>query len=129
MYNIKNELNTNMMRTEMPSLMTSLPDQAIDQLRERATDACKVLKIMSNPDRLLLLCQMMDVARNVSELESLTGIHQPTLSQQLAILRAEDFVETRREGKNIYYMLANPQVSALMHAMYEIFCGPGIVKK
>jgi ArsR family transcriptional regulator len=79
---------------------------------------------MGNPDRLLLLCQMMEIERNVSELEMLTGVSQPTLSQQLAILRTESLVHTRRDGKNIYYTLANPKVSELMHALYQIFCQP-----
>lgn len=102
----------------------SLPEDALEQLRARAVEACNVLKIMGNPDRLLLLCQMMEVERNVSELEALTGVRQPTLSQQLAILRTESLVQTRREGKNIYYTLANPMVSELMHALYQVFCQP-----
>ncbi len=102
----------------------SLPDDALEQLRARAVDACSMLKIMGNPDRLLLLCQMMEAERNVSELETLTGVRQPTLSQQLAILRTESLVDTRREGKNIYYKLANPMVAELMHALYQVFCQP-----
>lgn len=102
--------------------MVSLPDQAVEKLKARAVDACNVLKVMSNPDRLMLMCMMMDVERSVGELESLTGIKQPTLSQQLGILRFEELVETRREGKNIYYKLASPMVAELMHTLYQTFC-------
>jgi DNA-binding transcriptional ArsR family regulator len=102
--------------------IVSLPDQAIEKLKGRAYEACNVLKVMSNPDRLLLLCMMMDVERSVGELESLTGIRQPTLSQQLGILRFEELVQTRRDGKNIYYMLASPMVAELMHTLYQTFC-------
>ena len=104
--------------------ISSLPVEAPELLRASAVEACNVLKVLGNPDRLLLLCQMMEVERNVSELEVLTGVSQPTLSQQLAILRAESLVQTRREGKNIYYTLENPKVSELMHALYQIFCNP-----
>ena len=100
----------------------SPPAQAFEKLRARAADACLVLKAMSNPDRLMLLCMMMDVERSVGELETLTGIRQPTLSQQLGILRVEELVHTRREGKNIFYTLANATVAELMHTLYEAYC-------
>ncbi len=102
--------------------IVNLPDQAIEKLRARAAEACNILKIMSNPDRLILMCMMMEVERSVSELESLTGIKQPTLSQQLGILRFEELVHTRREGKNIYYMLASSTVAELMHTLYQTYC-------
>ncbi len=106
--------------------IVSLPEQAIENLRMRAGEACGVLKVMSNPDRLMLLCMMMDVERSVGELETLTGIRQPTLSQQLGILRSEELVQTRREGKSIYYMLASQTVAQLMHTLHSSFCAaPG----
>lgn len=96
----------------------------IKAMRTAATDACRIMKALSNPDRLLLLCQLVEVERCVSELETLTGISQPTLSQQLGVLRQEALVQTRREGKNIYYRLASPQVLAIMKTLYEQFCPP-----
>ncbi len=102
--------------------IVSPPDQSFEKLRERAADACLVLKAMSNPDRLMLLCMIMDTECSVGQLETLTGIRQPTLSQQLGILRAEELVETRREGKNIFYTLASPMVAELMHTLYEAYC-------
>lgn len=109
--------------------IASLPEQATDKLRLRAADACQVLKAMSNPDRLMLLCMMMDVERSVGELEQLTGIRQPTLSQQLGILRLEELVQTRREGKNIYYLLASDTVAQLMHTLYTAYCANSYEKK
>ncbi len=109
--------------------IVSLPDQAVEKLKERAYEACNVLKVMSNPDRLMLLCMMMDVERTVGELESLTGIRQPTLSQQLGILRLEELVQTRREGKKIYYMLASLKVAELMHTLYQTFCLTSLERK
>jgi DNA-binding transcriptional ArsR family regulator len=67
------------------------------------------MKVLSNPDRMLLLCELSEGERNVGELQEAVGIQQPTLSQQLAVLRDEDLVATRREGKNIYYSIASAQ--------------------
>ncbi|MDP3166054.1 MAG: metalloregulator ArsR/SmtB family transcription factor, partial [Hydrogenophaga sp.] len=71
----------------------------LDSMRAGAHEACALMKVLSNPDRLMLLCELADGERNVGELEEALGIVQPTLSQQLAVLRAEDLVSTRRDGK------------------------------
>jgi ArsR family transcriptional regulator len=95
-----------------------------DAMREAAQSACALMKVLSNPDRLLLLCELAEGERNVGELEAAVGIGQPTLSQQLAVLRDEALVETRREGKNIYYRLASPQAMAVMQTLHAQFCEP-----
>ena len=102
----------------------SLPAIALLDLADAARDAATLLKLLANPDRLLLLCNMVEDERNVSELEALTGIRQPTLSQQLGVLRTEGIVETRREGKFIYYRIASAPALAVLHTLYETFCGP-----
>lgn len=94
----------------------------LQAIRLAANEACRVMKILSNPDRLLLLCQLTEGERCVSELEALVGIAQPTLSQQLGVLRTEGLVNTRRVGKNIYYQIASPQTLAIMQVLYEQFC-------
>lgn len=96
----------------------------IDDMREAADSACALMKVLSNPDRLLLLCQLAEGEKNVGELQELLGIVQPTLSQQLAVLRAESLVGTRREGKNIYYRIASPEALAVMEVLYLQFCKP-----
>jgi DNA-binding transcriptional ArsR family regulator len=96
---------------------------AMVQLRASAGRACALLKAMANEDRLLLLCQLAEGERNVSELQANTDIVQPTLSQQLGVLREEGLVDTRREGKYIYYRLASADVMAVMQALYASFCG------
>lgn len=103
-----------------------LPDTAIDleSLRRSANSACRLMKVLSNPDRLLLLCQLSQGEKRVGELEELVGISQPTLSQQLGVLREEGLVSTRRDGKNIYYQIASPQALAVMNVLFEQFCGP-----
>ncbi|AXF03385.1 ArsR/SmtB family transcription factor [Paraburkholderia hospita] len=87
-----------------------------------AANACALLKVLANPDRLLLMCQLSQGEMSVGELEEQLGIHQPTLSQQLGVLRENDLVATRREGKNIFYSVASPQALAVMAVLYEQFC-------
>lgn len=96
----------------------------LETLRRSADSACRLMKALSNPDRLLLLCQLTQGEKRVGELEELVGISQPTLSQQLGVLREEALVSTRREGKNIYYEIASPQALAVMNVLFEQFCGP-----
>ena len=72
----------------------------------------------------MLLCQLSQSEKRVGELEEILGIVQPTLSQQLTVLREEELVTTRREGKNIYYQIASPQALAVMNVLFEQFCGP-----
>ncbi|MFM7972385.1 MAG: ArsR/SmtB family transcription factor [Betaproteobacteria bacterium] len=91
-------------------------------LRQSTAVACRLLKALSNPDRLLLLCQLSQGEKTVGELESLVGIVQPTLSQQLGVLREEGLVSTRREGKHIHYTLSSPQAMAVMGVLYQQFC-------
>lgn len=94
-------------------------------LRESAQRACDLLKALGNADRLLLLCQLTQGERCVSELEQLTGIRQPSLSQQLAVLREESLVATRRDGKHIYYSVRSPAALAVMQVLYDHFCDKG----
>lgn len=107
----------------MTNLETISP-VALAELRDSAQKACALLKTMANEDRLLLLCHLIEAERNVGELERLTGIRQPTLSQQLGVLRDEGVVQTRREGKYIYYALASADVMRLMQSLYQVFCAP-----
>ncbi len=99
-------------------------DAVIDpeRLRSAAAQAVDTLKLLANPERLLLLCQISQGEFSVSELEELVGIHQPTLSQQLGVLRSQGVVATRREGKNIYYSVADPAVLEILLVLYRIYC-------
>jgi len=100
-------------------------EQPIDPatLRKSADAACRLLKVLSNPDRLLLLCHLTHGETRVGELEERSGVAQPTLSQQLGVLREEGLVSTRREGKNIHYTVDSAEALALMKVIYEQFCG------
>ena len=98
----------------------------LSRLHHRADEAASLLRILSNPDRLLLLCQLVGGECCVSDLEERTGIHQPTLSQQLGVLRNKGLVRTRRDGKRIYYTLAHPEVLAVLKTLYSLYCQPAL---
>ena len=86
---------------------------------DRVTDC---LKVLSNPDRLKILCVLVDGELNVQQIEDRTNIHQPTLSQQLTVLRKNNMVSTRRDGKQIFYQVSDPKVLALMQTLYQLYC-------
>lgn len=95
---------------------------SINTLRQSAAQASALLKTLSNIDRLILLCHITEGELCVSELETITGIAQPTLSQQLGVLREEGLVSTRREGRQIYYSIDSPQAMAVLQVLYQQFC-------
>lgn len=94
----------------------------MDRLYENAEEAGRLLKTLANQDRLLLLCRLSQGEQNVGELQNELGIPQPTLSQQLAVLRREALVTTRRDGKQIYYRISSDQAMAVIQTLYEQFC-------
>jgi DNA-binding transcriptional ArsR family regulator len=94
----------------------------LESMQAAALQATGLLKVLVNQDRLLLLCQMTQGEYCVADLEELTGIKQPTLSQQLTVLREEEMVTTRREGKQIFYNIASKEAMAVMQVLYELYC-------
>ena len=102
----------------------SPPNSALDieSMRTAAGEATAVLRALANPDRLLLLCQLSQGEKSVGELEVLVGVRQPTLSQQLGVLRNEDLVNTRRDGKQIFYSVKDPKVLTLLSCLYALYC-------
>ncbi|AOA57177.1 ArsR/SmtB family transcription factor [Acinetobacter larvae] len=89
---------------------------------EQVPTVTACLKVLANPDRLKILCALMAQELHVQEIESYTDIHQPTLSQQLGILRQAEMVSTRREGKQIYYQVSDQKVLDLMQTLYRLYC-------
>jgi ArsR family transcriptional regulator len=93
-----------------------------DLLRSAAGEAVAAMKLLANADRMLLLCQLSQGEMCVSDLEERLQIHQPTLSQQLGVLRSEGAVDTRREGKNIYYRVVDPALLEILPVLYRLYC-------
>ena len=94
----------------------------LKKMQDSAEDACKLMKVLSNSDRMMLLCEIGQGEKCVSELEAALDLHQPTLSQQLTVLRKEKLVKTRRDGKQIYYSLASEIAIAVMGLLYKHYC-------
>jgi ArsR family transcriptional regulator len=107
-----------------PQMQPSQPAVPAMDLQARAEDAAALLKALANPDRLLLLCRLVDGERSVSELGASTAIEQPSLSQQLGVLRGERLVATRRAGKQVIYRIASPAALTVLEALYGLFCDP-----
>lgn len=102
--------------------MPKPPTLDAQTLRLAAGEAVAALKAMGNPERLLLLCQMSQGEISVGDLEALLGIHQPTLSQQLGVLRREGVVATRRDGKKVLYRIADARLLVLLRTLYDLYC-------
>jgi len=94
----------------------------LERMRTSADEACRLMKVLSNPDRMLLLCEISQGEKCVGELEDILDIHQPTLSQQLTVLRNEELVETRRDGKLIYFSLSSDIAVDVMTLLYKHYC-------
>ena len=92
-----------------------------ETLRNAAAQVVAALKLLANEDR-LLLCQLSQGELCLSELEEQLGIRQPTLSQQLGVLRTEGVVSTRHHGKNIYYSVADPGMLEILAVLYRLYC-------
>jgi DNA-binding transcriptional ArsR family regulator len=105
----------------------ALPRSIAGRLRElqsNARRAAPLLKAISNPTRLVILCKIAEGERSVGELEQQVGLSQSGISQHLAVLRRQHVVATRRDKQTIYYSLANREVVELMATLHKIFCKP-----
>ncbi len=103
------------------------PVESVDEMKammDSAEAASGFLKALANENRLLLLCLLAEGEKSVTELESLLALRQPTVSQQLARLRADNLVNFRRDGKTIYYSLASTNARRVIDLIYEMFCEP-----
>lgn len=98
-----------------------LPPAAAD-MKSKIDEASLFLKKLANPDRLMVACSLVEGERSVRELEDLLGIRQPGLSQQLAELREAGLIVGRKEGKAVFYRLADPRVELFVATMHRLFC-------
>lgn len=94
----------------------------LDLMVAQAGQAADFLKALAHESRLLILCCLAEGEKSVSQLEEFLSLRQPTVSQQLARLRLDGFLSTRREGKTIYYFIADEDVRIILAAVYEVFC-------
>ncbi|MFN3657722.1 MAG: ArsR/SmtB family transcription factor [Pseudolabrys sp.] len=97
------------------------PDD-LDRMAGSAKRATDFLKALAHENRLMMLCILAEGEKSVSELEEILSLRQPTVSQQLARLRADGLVATRRDGKTVYYSLASEEARVVIGAVYDVFC-------
>jgi DNA-binding transcriptional ArsR family regulator len=94
-------------------------------LMGNASIACDFLKLFANETRLEILCTLADGEKSVGEIEASLAVRQPAISQQLARLRAENAVTARRQGKRVFYQLADDRIGSVVDIIYELFCQDG----
>lgn len=99
-----------------------MTSSSLRRLEKNAHKASDLLGAMANTSRLMILCQLADGEKSVSDLQPMIGLSQSALSQHLAVLRRKRLVRTRRAGQSIYYALASGEAASIMHTLYEQFC-------
>ena len=104
-------------------MTTQKPTVSPTEMKQNAKDAAAFLKTMAHEGRLMTLCHLGSGEKSVGELEALLQMRQAAVSQILARLREEGRVKTRREGKTIYYSLADEKTRELIDLLYRQFCG------
>jgi len=109
-------------RMELQHLEGRTRSNELDRMVDNAKRASDFLKALAHESRLMILCILAEGEKSVSELEDLLRLRQPTVSQQLARLRADGLVATRRDGKAIYYKLASEEARTVIGAIYNVFC-------
>lgn len=98
------------------------PAMAVRDMEVRAGEVATLLKALAHPVRLMLACTLVEGEYSVGAIEERLDVHQPTLSQQLGVLREAGIVETRREARQIFYRLTEAKAAQLIEALYAIFC-------
>ncbi|MBN9032132.1 MAG: ArsR family transcriptional regulator [Rhizobiales bacterium 63-7] len=94
-----------------------------------ANSAAELMRSLSHPQRLLVLCSLVDGEKSVSELRQELDIDQVPMSQQLMRLRSDGLVEARREGTTVYYSIVRPEVLIVVGALQDAFCPPNAAKQ
>lgn len=107
---------------ESPVITEDMSAEDMDKMMSAACDASALLKAISHEGRLMILCALVTGEKSVTELEELLHARQAAVSQQLARLRMEGLVVPRREGKAIFYSLADERPKRILEVIYEMFC-------
>jgi DNA-binding transcriptional ArsR family regulator len=98
------------------------PGPDINLMAEQARAAANLMKAVAHEGRLMILCHLVGGEKSVSELEELIGARQAAVSQQLARLRLEGLVRSRRDGKAIYYSIGDEKALRLIQTLHDLFC-------
>lgn len=112
-------------KPNLPVFDKNMCAEDMDRMVANATAAANFLKAISHEGRLMILCHLATGEKTVTELEELLSARQAAVSQQLSRLRLEGLVTPRRDGKAIYYSLADDRPKRMMEVVYEMFCKDG----
>lgn len=99
-----------------------LSSQELAQLAEHASSAAQLLKQLSNPHRLMLLCTLIDGELSVGELNQRVPLSQSALSQHLASLRDAELVATRKDKQQVFYRLNGLEAVQVIRVLKQIYC-------
>ncbi len=105
--------------------MIDLEAMGLERFQASAGDAARLLKALSNENRLMILCQIGEGERQVSDLQ--VGLSQSALSQHLARLREDGLVSARRSGTAVFYRIADSAALKVIGILAEIFCPPEVL--
>ena len=108
--------------TTLPVITDDMSEEGMDRMLNNAVTASNFLKAISHEGRLMILCHLVSGEKSVSELEALLATRPAAVSQQLSRLRLEGLVTPRRDGKTIYYRLADDRPRKMLELVYELFC-------
>ena len=106
----------------LPFITKDTTPTEFDVVVEKAKSASNFLKAISHEGRLMILCHLISGEKSVTELEDLISARQAAVSQQLSRLRLEGLVVPRRDGKTIYYRLADDKPKRILEVIYDLFC-------
>jgi len=109
----------------VPVISEDITQNELDDMMDSAMTASRFLKAISHEGRLMILCYLASGEKSVTDLETLLTSRQAAVSQQLARLRSEGLVFARRDGKTIYYRLADKRATRILDVVYDIFCNKG----
>jgi len=101
-------------------------DVQIDKMVAAADQAGALLKALSHPYRLIIVCQLIDKERSVGELAGLLNIRDSTVSQHLALLRKDGLVDARRDGQTVWYSIGSQPARELIETLYRVYCAPAL---
>ena len=111
----------------LPAVEDGFDNDELERMMDNASKATDFLKALAHEGRLMILCHLAGGERSVTELEELLSQRQAAVSQQLARLRLEGLVDSRRDGKAIYYRLADGRAREMIEVLHRMFCAPGAV--
>ena len=106
----------------LPQITPDMTDEAIEEVLSSAKSATDFMKALAHEGRLMILCHLVTGEKSVTELEQLLSSRQAAVSQQLARLRLEGLVNSRRDGKTIFYSLGDRKAAQMIELVYDMFC-------